>query len=402
MRISAVTLAIALALVSSRLFAAEPALVSPGNVRLVKTANSSMDSYTNSPTQAQKSWLQAHYWRMVVYSPYFDSRLSWFPGGWVYKDLYAIYAGSSVASAHPDWILHDAGGHNLYIPFSCANGTCPQYAADVGNLAFRANWIAEATATLANGYRGLYIDDVNMLISRVSDGNGQPVVPIDPRTGKAMPESDWRRYMAEFTEQIRTAFPQKEIAHNALWFVGDSDPYVQRELVAADFIGLERGVNDSGIVHGTSTYGYETLLSFIDWLHQRSHSVWFDASAQTDQDREYGLASYFLVNTGTDALGGLAGATPGDWWSGYDVALGAAVGPRYAWKGVFRRDFNAGFVLVNEPGSPQVTVSLGGTYLDLTGAQRTSVTLGAGQGAVLRQPATTSAPTLLDVSPLQG
>ena len=62
-----------------------------GQMHFVQVANSSFDAYTQNPTQAQKDWMRAHYWRMLVYSPYFDTRLSWFPDGWVYKDLYAIY-----------------------------------------------------------------------------------------------------------------------------------------------------------------------------------------------------------------------------------------------------------------------------------------------------------------------
>ena len=31
--------------------------------------------------------MRAHYWRMLTYAPYFDSRVAWFPDAWVYKDL---------------------------------------------------------------------------------------------------------------------------------------------------------------------------------------------------------------------------------------------------------------------------------------------------------------------------
>jgi hypothetical protein len=395
------TLAVALllALGPPPLLAADSTLVSPGNVRMAKVAKSDFDAYTSSPTDAQKDWMRSHYARMLVFSPYFDSRLSWFPNGWVYKDLYAIYVGSSLASTHPEWILRDMNGNQLYIRYDCSGSTCTQYAADVGSPAFRASWIGDASATLGKGYRGLFVDDVNMFIDRISDGSGQPVLPRDPRTGNQMTEADWRRYVAEFTEQIKAAFPQKEIVHNGLWFAGTADPFVQRQLQSADVVSLERGVNDSGIVRGTGTYGFETMLAMIEWLHQRGRSVWFEATANTDQGREYGLAAYFLVSSGTDFLGNKPGDTPGDWWSGYDVFLGAATGSRYAWNGVFRRDFERGLVLVNQPGSSQVTLQLGDTYLDLAGQQRTSITLGAAQGAVLRRPSTATAPTLLDVVP---
>jgi hypothetical protein len=403
MRITTCTIALLLALGAGQLFAADPTVVSPGNVRFTKFADSSFDQYTGNPTQAQKDWMRAHYWRLVAYTPYFDSRLAWFPDAWFYKDLYAIYPSSSLVSAHPEWILRDMQGNRLYIPWGCSNGTCPQYAADIGNPDFRAFWLGEARAALAKGYRGIWVDDVNMLIARVSNGSGQPVAPRDPRTNAAMTEADWRRYMAEFTEAIRAAFPQKEIAHNALWFVGTSDPYVQRQMASADFFSLERGVNDSGIVRGGGTYGFETLLALADWMHQHGRAVFFQPSATSDQGREYGLAAYFLVSTGTDTIGNSPGGTPDDWWPGYDVSLGGASGARYVWNGVLRRDFERGIVLVNQPGASQVTLDLGGTYVDVRGQSRTSVTLGAAQGAVLRR-GTTSVPppTLVDVVPLRN
>src|SRR2546427_6693971 len=46
-------------------------------------------------------------------------------------------------------------------------------------------WIAEMADTLAMGYRGIFVDDVNMLL-RVGDGAGRAVAPMDPRTGAEM------------------------------------------------------------------------------------------------------------------------------------------------------------------------------------------------------------------------
>ena len=60
-----------------------------------------------------------------------------------------------------------------------------------------------------------------------------------------MTEAAWQRYMADFMEQVRAAFPGKEIVHNAIWYSGDT-PDVRRQLRAADVVGLERGFNDTG------------------------------------------------------------------------------------------------------------------------------------------------------------
>jgi putative glycosyl hydrolase-like family 15 (GHL15) protein len=363
-----------------------------GRVQFVKAAPSSFDSYTSAPASGQQSWMRSHYWRMRTYSPYFDSRLSWFPNAWVYQDLYGIYTDSSVASQHPDWILKDSRGNKLYIPFGCAGGTCPQYAGDFGNASFRSWWLSAAAAKLAKGYRGLLIDDVNM-DWRVSNGYGQFVVPNDPRTGTTMTESNWRRYMAEVLEQARSRFPTQEIVHNVLWWAGCSspsstcwsDPYIVRQYKAANYAHFERGVNDAGLRGGTGRFGYETLMARIDWLHGLGRGFVFDAGASSDADREYGLASFLLANSGADGMGNDPRGTPDDWWTGYDVNLGPATGPRYVWKGLLRRNFQSGIVLVNEPDAATNTQLLDSVYTDLNGLPHATVTLGPAAGIVLRR-----------------
>ena len=368
-----------------------------GTVRFAKGAATSFDRYTRDPTPAQQAWMQAHYARMRAYSPYFDARLAWFPKAWVYKDLYAIYVDSPLVDAHPDWILRDGGGDRLYIPYDCKGGTCPQYAADIGNPAFRADWVAGARATLGKGYVGLFVDDVNMDLSRVGNGAGSAVVPRDPRTGSAMTNADWRRYMAEFTEDIRRAFPTHEIVHNALWFFGHDDPFIQRQLLSADYIEVERGVNDAGVRGGSGRYGFERLLAYIDWVHARGRGIVFDAGADTDTAREYGLAAYFLVDAGRDLLGNDPGGAPDEWWSGYGVGLGAPAAARYTWRGVLRRDFQQGVVLVNPPDAAPRTLGLDQPHTDLAGRQRASVTLGPAEGAVLRS--ALPVPRAIDIRP---
>src|SRR5262249_5132084 len=182
----------------------------------VALADSSFDVYTSNPSLPQQAWMNDHYVRMLVYSPYFDTRLAWYPNGWVYKDTYAIYAGSPLAAQHPEWILRDRYGNALYIPYGCSGGACPQYAGDIGNPAFRANWISEASATLAVGYVGLFEDDFNMAM-QVGDGNGNLVPPWDPRTDALMTVANWRGYLAEFQSEIRAAFPTRELVQNQVW-----------------------------------------------------------------------------------------------------------------------------------------------------------------------------------------
>jgi hypothetical protein len=357
-----------------------------GQVRFYQIADSEFDVYTSSPPIAEQAWMRAHYFRMQTYSPYFDSRLQWFPNAWTYKDAYAIQS-SAILAAHPDWVLRDANGDRLYIPWGCSNGACPQYAGDFGNPEFRAHWIREAELTLDEGYAGLFIDDVNMTW-RVGDGDGNHVTPIDPRTGRSMTLTDWRRYFAEFVEEVRAAFPDIEIAHNAIWYAGStSDPYIRRQIAAADYFNLERGATDSGLTDGSGTFGFETCLSFIDAVHALGRGVVLMDYGGTTRQREYALAAWFLISDGIDLMSSdqLDWTAPDRWWPGYGIDLGGAKGKRYLFEGLLRRDFDCGTVLLNQPGVARRSIALDSSHRTIAGAPATRVTLdSASAGVFLR------------------
>lgn len=360
----------------------------PRTVKFVVGANSSFDPWTRRPTPQQQVWMREHYFRMVGYASYFGPRLAWYPNAFVYKDAYAIYTGSELPSRHPDWVLRDADGNRLFIPYGCSGGSCPQYAGDFGNPDFRRHWIEELRATLAEGYLGVMVDDVNMLW-RVGDGNGDSVRPIDPRTGREMTLADWRRYLAEFMEEIRAAFPDKEIAHNAIWYADRDDPFVQRQTRAADYIVIERGATDRGIRGGGGRYGYETLLSFIDGVHAMGGSVVLaDDDSDTDAEWNYELATYLLIKSRDDMLsadGDRSRMNPDNFWEGYLIEMGRPLGRRYKAEGLFRRDYECGLAILNQPGQRTRTFTIDEPHLLVGGggATVTSVTLPEYRGAVL-------------------
>ena len=377
-----------------------------GKVNLFVVADSGFDEWTDDPTEDQQHFMREHYHRMLTYSPYFDSRLSWYPNAWEYKDAYAIYQSSSVSRDHPDWILKDANGQNLFIPYGCSGGTCPQYAADIGNPDFQDYFIASQSARMAAGYVGIFVDDVNLSRITVSDETGRLVAPIDPRTGTEMTLVDWRQYFAEFMERVRDAFPDSEIAHNVHWWTNRSDPFVARQLDAANWINFERGISDSGIRGGTGKYGFETLLGLIDWLHDRDkHIVMEDDDDNGIQERDYELAFYLLINDGKgDMLASDGDPTriiPSSFWSGYLTNLGYANGSHYRWNDLFRRDFECGIVLVNQPDMPSISVALPATFTDLEGQRVDSTTLVSSSGQVLVNEACDDIPRPLPPADLQ-
>jgi hypothetical protein len=156
-----------------------------GRVSYLLFTRPDFDHYTNAPSRARQRWFRDHVARMIAYSPYFDDKTSWFPRALVYMDLYGIHPDTDVAREHPNWLLHDAAGNTLYVPWGCSNGTCPQFAADIANPEYRAWFIETAKSLVRRGYLGLFLDDVNMEF-RVSDGNGKEAVPIDTTTNQPM------------------------------------------------------------------------------------------------------------------------------------------------------------------------------------------------------------------------
>lgn len=373
--------------------------VSEGKVRVALQGASDTDSYTNAPSSTNQQWLRDHFYRIYTFSTYWDSKLSWYPNAWCYADAYAIYdplypGQSGQPAVDFSMVLHDAaGGNPLWIPYGTpSGGHLPQYAADFGGTAWRNTYSARCS-TLINtkGYKGIYMDDVNLSF-KACNGSGVDVTPYDPRTGLTMTQPNWRKYFAEFVEQVRTTIPAAEIVHNPIWFAssdqGTTDPYTIREIQAANWVAVERGFVDGGLGGGTGTYSVHRLLSYMDGIHALGRSVYTQSYGTTATESEYNLAGHLLMSNGTDVVITKYQRFWDARWIGWDIDLGPATS---SWSrrsdGLFSRSFTAGKVLLNEPGATTKTNEpLGGTYLNLAGASVTTVTLTATTGAVLRTP----------------
>jgi Hypothetical glycosyl hydrolase family 15 len=369
------------------LFLAAPAFgagTDAGRVHFVQEAESGFDHYSRSDSRSIESFIRSRYARMKTFSPFFDSETRWYPRAWAYLDMYGIEPGSAVARQHPNWILRGRRGNKLWIPYDCTNTSCPRLAGDITNRGFRRWWIRRARAVAGRGYVGLYLDNVNM-IRRVSLANSQEVTPYRARSRKRITRRAWRRHVARFTRQIRRSIPNIEIVHNVIWFAPRArDRWARMQVRSADIIGLERGVNDPGLTGDNGRWGLPTFLGYVDWLHSRGRKVFFDEDGVNEDSREYGVAGYLLINDGRDFFSSNPYSLPTSWWKGYQVSLGAPSGARYSWRGLIRRDFQRGVVLLNRPGRATQTVNLGGSWRGPDGRRRgSSVTLAPASGAVM-------------------
>jgi Hypothetical glycosyl hydrolase family 15 len=371
-----------------------------GAVKVVRNALTDFDHQLRAAQRdtSLRKWMKRHYWQMRGYDPFFANHTFKANPPWkppptqAYRNLYALYRDSSgaIRAAHPNWVLRNASNPNeqLYIPWGCGDAApgCPAFAADLGSPGFRNWWIQQARSVVRRGYVGVAIDDVNLGSIHTGNAAGTAVLPLDPRTGGAMTLANWRRYTAEFVERIDAAFPNKQLTVNAnQWWV-PHDNAAARIARAVDFTELERGFNDGGIVGGTGTFGYLTLLNHVDWLHAHGGSVMYRPYSLNPISREFELASYFLVKQKADAIVAEQRADRSNWWPGWDTYLGKPSGPReVSSSGMLSRDFAGGSVFVNQPGAPARAESLPDRYrwTDLEGRPVSSITLGPRRGAVL-------------------
>ena len=167
-------------------------------------------------------------------------------------------------------------------------------AADFAHPDFRAWWIAQARG---RGWppvtRGLFIDDAFME-RRTTTAGGASARPLDPRTGATMTEADWQRYMADFlvagAAPPRSA-PDVEIVHDVLWYKGDANAHVLRELQAASFVSVDKGFNDATVSYGAGTYGFSTLAGWIEREQSRAAATSWTSRRPRYRRGQFALAS---------------------------------------------------------------------------------------------------------------
>ena len=186
----------------------------------------------------------------------------------------------------------------------------------------------------------------------------------------------------EFLEEIRSAFPEAELVHNANWWVLPiTDPLHRRQVQAADWVVIEHAFEDAGLTGGNGPVSFRAFLRHIDAVHRMGRRVVFDASGDSPEGRELLLSGYLMANEGGDLLSSEERTEPGELWSGFRLNLGPARGDRERWHGVWRRDFAGGTVLLSDPGSSPGRLPIRGRRI--SGDRVTSIVLGDREGAIV-------------------
>jgi hypothetical protein len=210
-------------------------------------------------------------------------------------------------------------------------------------------------------------------------------LPINPATKKVFTSSTWIADQANTITTVKSGNPSALVIANGL---ADGQKFSQTSpLLAAAHTAM------SEIFLRVSKNPESDFPSTADWLqdvnmltYAGSHNygvmtvtkLWVNATAaQIEQWHRFSLGTFLLGD------GGLSGycftdnktAAGLSMFNGDDnVAIGTPTGAYALVSGVYRRTFTNGIVAVN-PGTSSVTISLGGTYINLSGAHVSSEVL---------------------------
>lgn len=120
-----------------------------------------------------------------------------------------------------------------------------------------------------------------------------------------------------------------------------------------------------GLIFPSGPYSLDNLLRYIDKVHSAGAGIYALQNGggleSSHANWEYEAACWLLASNGRDWFD-ITDAGFADWQPTIGgINLGTALGPRYRWQGLLRRDFTLGVVLVNEPGAPGVAPPLPST-----------------------------------------
>lgn len=348
--------------------------------------------------QFDPSWaanVKAYCADVGTYAGYWDAGVTWAPA-FAYLDAYAIYTDPTrndpIANQHAEWILKDAAGNNCYIPWG--NPPLPQYAGDIGNPLYRRFMISAMIRGTIAGYAGIWLDDVNIDISRVCDANGNPVTPMDARTGQPMTPLAWKTYWLGYLQEARKATQAVDLqmVHNTVWYfgAGSHDPIIDATIQTADWINFQGGfAGDAGLTGGL---GQWSVAAKIEQM-QRVYRLGSRPNSQEYQyaNAPYAIACFRMADPMTGPVGAIQfmDQLPPSWSDPNFQRLvfsdlGTPTAPAERIEGLWRRIYSAGAVYMVEPGSDSVQLGLDNPMTDAaTGQPVTAIQLAAKQGAVL-------------------
>lgn len=302
--------------------------------------------------------------------------------------LNGAFADSDEGTLFPDsWYLRDAKGAKV------RSVKWGNFLMDPANAGWRDHVLSWCRDRLSrSGYDGCYLDDLGS--GNLTSGN-LTGTPVNPRTGALYTDDQWIADTSGTAGYVRSQLG-KPLLVNGL---NNGGKYFDPSIRSSRLAMAASGGNAEGFLRGEATAVTQFRKEAqwqqdVDMLVDAGNNgrsvvamtkIWISAtSAQVTQWRKYTYASFLLGTNGNQFLyfnpvgpGKPPAAHPYD-----SVPIGTPSGAYAKVGGVYKRSFTNGMAFVN-PTTAAVTVSLGGTYKDLDGNSRTSITLAPNTGEVV-------------------
>ncbi len=279
---------------------------------------------------------------------------------------------------HPEWFLRDTQGRRV------SWSDWPHaWQMDVGSRSYQRAWKHNVAAELRRrGWDGVFLDNVAASMQYPSYLNGR-VLARYPRP------SDYQRATYRFLRSVGPALRRRHLL--VLGNINDARPKVWRRWVSYLSGASKEWWTKSapGLGAGAlSGAGWDYQMHLLEQAQARGKAFVAIAYGQADDvaAMQYARASFLLFARGsrsalTFSTGCGAEPAAADWRQD----LGAPEGGASRVGAVWRRTFVGGMAVVNPTADLSVTLPLGGSYLDPSGAPVTSVVLPPHSGLVLRR-----------------
>ncbi len=309
----------------------------------------------------------------------------------------AAFVDARLGAAFPDsWYARDAGGNRVRASDS------KNYMMQIGLPAWQ-DYLAEDCSALlaATGFDGCILDVLGTgpLLGRYSTSQ-----PINPATGQAWTTADWIKATTAIAARSAEVNPSAMRTGNGLrdggaYYSGANATSLLMTVLQGCMAELWLRTNpfakiteykpedvwkkDVNMLVDAGAGGKSVFVMVKPWAFGATR-------AQKESWHKYALASFLLGTNGlhyftfpyTHDLSALTADHP---WDHVDVGQPTAAYGKVTVPGggyYYARSFTKGLAVVN-PTTSTVTVNLGGTYTDLSGQPRSSVTLGPNSGEVL-------------------
>ena len=307
----------------------------------------------------------------------------------VYQNLSSMAQGTSASglsasgvnyaeanTAHPEWFLLNTSGDRI-----AESGYSWLWMADIGNAGYQQQWTDNVLKLLADGpWDGVMMDDTNTTAKYDTNPAEIAKYPTDAA------------YQAAVRSMLAYAGPRIQAAGKLA--IPNIGSWSENPEVAKEWLQFVSGGVDEMFAKWSSTpgQGYRDVAGWRTQIEEiqstermgKRFLAITQAGASDTQAIRYGWASVLLAADGHTAYSAAANYTGETWASEYEAQIGEPTSEAtQVAGGAWERTFTGGLVVVN-PTSSTVEVSLGGTYTGSGLTNATSAVMAPNTGLVLQ------------------